>query len=116
MELTEDLLNRVHLYFDVPYKPIMEHLKNEGSQCRNGGWFSSLGSLIRKTSSYTLRKSSRVVQNSFYATCISPAFAMLTWAIIGGNSNLPWNGGVDPTAFLVPIIAFTVPYILESMA
>ena len=41
---------------------------------------------------------------------------MLTWAIIGGTDTVPWSGGIDSKAFIAPIIALTVPYILENLA
>lgn len=47
---------------------------------------------------------------------LSPAFAMLTWAIIGGNSKIPFQKGMDIKSLLIPIVAFTVPYMLDSMA
>jgi len=47
---------------------------------------------------------------------LSPAFAMITWAIIGGSATLPWKGGIDAKTILIPIIAFSVPYMLDSMA
>jgi len=47
---------------------------------------------------------------------LSPAFAMLTWAIIGGSGTIPWKGGMDIKSLVIPIVAFTVPYMLDSMA
>lgn len=47
---------------------------------------------------------------------LSPAFAMLTWAVIGGNSKIPFQKGMDIKSFIIPIVAFTVPYMLDSMA
>ena len=41
---------------------------------------------------------------------------MLTWAIIGGSSTLPWKGGMDIKSLIIPVVAFTVPYMLDSMA
>ncbi len=41
---------------------------------------------------------------------------MLTWAIIGGSATIPWKGGMDIKSLVIPIVAFTVPYMLDSMA
>ena len=94
----------------------MEKLKTEGAEDRKGSWIDSFRSLIRQTTSYALRKGSKVVQNTGYASMLSPAFAMLTWAIIGGNTSIPWKGWLDAKTILIPILAFTVPYMLDSMA
>jgi hypothetical protein len=94
----------------------MEKLKTEGADNRKGSWTDYFASLIKKASSYALRKGSRVVQNTGYASVLSPAFAMLTWAIIGGSSTLPWKGGIDIKSLIIPVIAFTVPYMLDNMA
>ena len=81
-----------------------------------GTWGDYFSSLVKKASSYALRKGSRVVQNTGYASMLTPAFAMLSWAIIGGNSTLPWKGGIDIKSLIIPLVAFTVPYMLDSMA
>lgn len=91
-------------------------MKTKGASDRKGGWGDYLVSLFRKTSSYGLRKCSKVVQNSYYASLLSPAFTILTWAIIGGSSTLPWSGGIDIKSFMIPAIAFTVPYLLDYVA
>lgn len=116
LELLEDVLSRVELYFGIKVGSIMGKLKAEGAEDIKGSWIDSFRSLIRKTTSYALRKGSKVVQNSGYAAVLSPGFAMLTWAIIGGNSASPWKGGIDIKTILIPILAFTVPYMLDSMA
>ena len=94
----------------------MEKLKTEGADNRKGSWGEYFASLIKKSSSYALRKGSRVVQNTGFAAVLSPGFAMLTWAIIGGSSTLPWKGGIDIKSLIIPIVAFTVPYMLDNMA
>ncbi len=114
--MIEDLLSRVELYFGISCDKIMEKLKEQGADNRKGTWAGYFSSLLKRTSSYALRKGSKVVQNTGYASMLSPAFAMLTWAIIGGSSTLPWQGGVDIKVLLIPLVAFTVPYMLESMA
>lgn len=81
-----------------------------------GTWGDYFSSLVKRASSYALRKGSRVVQNTGYASMLTPAFAMLSWAIIGGNSTLPWKGGIDIKSLIIPLVAFTVPYMLDSMA
>lgn len=112
LEVLEDLLSRVELYFGIKTDSIMEKLKTEGADNRKGNWGEYFASLIKKATSYALRKGSRVVQNTGYASVLSPAFAMLTWAIIGGNSTLPWKGGPDIKSLIIPFVAFTVPYML----
>ena len=47
---------------------------------------------------------------------LTPAFAILTWAIIGGSTTIPWKGGFDAKSLLIPVLAFTVPYMLDGMA
>lgn len=94
----------------------MEKLKEQGADNRKGSWTDYFSSLVRKTTSYALRKGAKVVQNTGYASMLSPAFAMLTWAIIGGSSTLPWKGGMDIKSLIIPVVAFTVPYMLDSMA
>lgn len=47
---------------------------------------------------------------------LTPAFAILTWAIIGGSGTIPWKGGFDAKSLLIPVLAFTVPYMLDGMA
>lgn len=116
MELLEDLLARIELYFGIRSDKIMEKLKSEGADYRKGSWSDYFSSLIKKTLSAALRKGSKVVQNTGYATILSPAFAMLSLAIIGGNSVKTLKGGVDIKSWIIPIIAFTVPYMLDSMA
>jgi len=109
-------LSRIELYFGIKTESIMEKLKTEGADNRKGSWTDYFFSLMKKSTSYALRKGSRVVQNTGYASVLSPAFAMLTWAIIGGNSTLPWKGGMDIKSLIIPIVAFTVPYMLDNMA
>lgn len=41
---------------------------------------------------------------------------MLTWAIIGGNANLPFQGGFDYKTLIFPVIAYTIPYLLDNVA
>ncbi len=116
LEVIEDLLERIELYFGISCDRIMEKLKQEGAENRKGTWVDCFSSLLKKTTSYALRKGSRVVQNTGWASMLSPAFAMLTWAIIGGSSTLPWKGGIDIKSLLIPLVAFTVPFMLDSMA
>ena len=112
LEMLEDLLSRVKLYFGIKTESIMERLKTEGADNRKGTWGEYFASLVKKATSYALRKGSRVVQNTGYASVLSPAFAMLTWAIIGSSATLPWKGGIDMKSLIIPFVAFTVPYML----
>lgn len=77
-------------------------------------WTDSFLSIIRKVSSYTLRKSSKIIQSSFF-TAVAPAAAMLTFAIIGGNT-LPWQGSMNSKMLLAPALAITLPYLLDGLA
>jgi hypothetical protein len=94
----------------------MEKLKSSGAEDRKGTWGSYFSSLFRRTISYAFRKGSKVAQNTGYASMLSPAFAMITWAIIGGSSKIPFTGMIDYKTILIPVLAFTVPYMLDSMA
>ena len=72
-------------------------------------------SAVRKLTSYTLRKSSKVIQSSFFTT-LAPATAMLTLAIIGGSATLPWKSDIDGKLLIAPMVALTVPYVLDGLA
>lgn len=74
----------------------------------------SFSSLVRNVSSYTLRKSSKIIQSSFF-TAVAPAAAILTLAIIGGT-NLPWKTDINSKLLIAPAIAITVPYLLDGLA
>lgn len=95
---------------------VIEKAKKEGIDLGSKRtWAESFSSAIRNVSSYTLRKSSKIIQSSFFTT-IAPAAAMLTLAIIGGSATIPWQP-TNQTKFLVaPIIAITVPYFLDGLA
>ena len=41
---------------------------------------------------------------------------MLTLAIIGGSATLPWQSDINGKLLIAPIIAITVPYLLDGMA
>lgn len=41
---------------------------------------------------------------------------MLTLAIIGGSASLPWESDLNGKLLVAPIIAITVPYLLDSLA
>lgn len=70
--------------------------------------------MVRNVSSFALRKSSKLVQSSFF-TAVAPAAAMLTIAIIGGNT-LTWKPAMNSNLMLGPLIAITVPYLLDGLA
>jgi hypothetical protein len=81
----------------------------------NNTWFSSMGSVFRNVTSYALRKSSKVIQSAFF-TALAPTAAMLTFAIIGGTATLPWKTDLNIKALLTPLIAVTVPFVLDTLA
>lgn len=116
IEKTQDLLERIELYFDIKTPMVIEKAKKEGVDLGSKRtWGESFFSAIRNVSSYTLRKSSKIIQSSFFTT-IAPAAAMLTLAIIGGSASLPFQP-INQSKFLVaPIIAITVPYFLDGLA
>lgn len=70
---------------------------------------------MRNITSYTLRKSSKVIQTSFFTT-LAPATAMLTLAIIGGSATLPWESDINGSLLIAPMMAITVPYMLDYLA
>lgn len=70
---------------------------------------------MRNLTSYGLRKSSKVVQSSFF-TALAPAAAMLTLAIIGGSATLPWPSVMNEKLLIAPVIAVTVPFLLDGLA
>lgn len=74
-------------------------------------------SMVRKVSSYTLRKTSKIIQSSVF-TAIAPAAAMLTIAIVGGSTMkaLPFQPAVNSKFMLTPVIAIAVPYLLDGLA
>lgn len=116
IERTQDLLERVELYFGIKTPMLIEKAKKEGIESKD---HHSLGdafaSTLRSLTSYTLRKGSKVIQTSFF-TAAAPAAAMLTLAIIGGNATLPWQSDINGKLLIAPIIAITVPYILDFLA
>lgn len=71
--------------------------------------------MVRNVSSFALRKSAKIVQSSFF-TAVAPAAAMLTIAIIGGGSSLPWKPAMTSNYLIGPLIAITVPYLLDGIA
>lgn len=75
----------------------------------------AIRSAIRNLTSYTLRKSSKVIQSSFF-TAMAPAAVMLTLAIIGGSATLPWQSDINAKLLIAPIAALTVPYLLDTLA
>lgn len=95
---------------------VIEKAKKEGIDLGSKrSWGESFFSAIRNVSSYTLRKSSKIIQSSFFTT-VAPAAAMLTLAIIGGSKSMVFQP-MNQTKFLVaPIIAITVPYFLDGLA
>jgi hypothetical protein len=71
--------------------------------------------MIRNVTSYTLRKSSKIIQSSFF-TAVAPAAAMLTLAIIGGSATLPFPSDLNAKLLIAPLIAISVPYALDGVA
>ena len=41
---------------------------------------------------------------------------MLTFAIIGGSATLPWKSDIDGRLLIAPMMAITVPYLLDGLA
>ena len=82
------MLARIELYFDIKAPVIMEKVKSEGYNGKMT-WGESFLSMVRKISSYSLRKGSKAIQTTLF-TSVAPAAAMLTLAIIGGSASLPW--------------------------
>jgi hypothetical protein len=82
---------------------------------KNNSFFNSISSVFRNITSYTLRKSSKIIQSTFFTT-LAPAAAMLTFAIIGGTATLPWKTDLNFKAVLAPLIAVTVPFVLDNLA
>jgi hypothetical protein len=71
--------------------------------------------MIRNVTSYTLRKSSKIISSTFF-TAVAPSMAMLTFAIIGGSATLPWKSDLNAKLLFVPLMAISVPYALDSLA
>jgi hypothetical protein len=70
---------------------------------------------LRNITSYTLRKSSKVIQSSFF-TAVAPAAAMLTLAIIGGSATIPWQSDINGKLLVAPVVAIALPYLLDGLA
>lgn len=47
---------------------------------------------------------------------LAPAALMLTLAIIGGTSTLPWKPDLTITSIMPAVGAIAIPYILDGMA
>jgi len=41
---------------------------------------------------------------------------MLTLAVVGGNKNIPWPSDLNINLLIAPTVAFTVPFLLDSLA
>ena len=41
---------------------------------------------------------------------------MLTLAIIGGSATLPWESDINGKLLIAPMVAITVPYLLDGLA
>lgn len=115
IELTQDLLERVELYLNIPTPLLIEKAKKQGVDSHHRSMADAVRSAIRNLTSYTLRKSSKIIQSSFF-TAMAPAAVMLTLAIIGGSASLPWSSDINGKLLIAPIVAITVPYILDGVA
>jgi len=71
--------------------------------------------MVRNVASYSLRKSSKVVQSTLF-TAMAPAAAMLTIAIIGGTSTIPFSSDMSAKLLLGPLVAISVPFVLDGLA
>jgi len=116
IEQTQDLLERVELYFDVKTPIVIEKMKKEGIEEKKGtSWSSSFSSMMRNMTSFALRKSSKIVQSTFF-TSLAPSLAMLTLAIIGGSATLPWKSDINIKLLIAPLMAISVPFMLDGLA
>jgi hypothetical protein len=70
--------------------------------------------MVRNVSSFALRKSSKIVQSSFF-TAIAPAAAMLTLAVIGGKT-FSLKPAANANLLIGPLMAITIPYLLDGLA
>ena len=115
VQQTQDLLNRIDLYFNIKTPTVIERLKKEGIDNSKGGWFDMFAKNVKSLSSIALRKGSKMVQANFF-TAMAPAAAMVTFAIMGSTSTLPWKTDINLNAFIPAMMVMVVPYMLDSMA
>lgn len=54
--------------------------------------------------------------SSTFFTAVAPAALMLTLAIMGGMSNIPWEGAMTTKNLITSAAIVVVPFMLDSMA
>lgn len=54
--------------------------------------------------------------SSTFFTAVAPAALMLTLAIMGGMSNIPWKGAMTTKNLITSAAIVVVPFMLDSMA
>ena len=106
---------RLELYFKVKTPHVIEKVRQEGFKSEKNTWTGTIGNFMKKMVSYSLRKGSKTIQSAFL-TALAPAAIMLTLAIMGGTSTLPWKTDLDINALIPAITVIAVPYALDSMA
>ena len=47
---------------------------------------------------------------------MAPSAFILTLAIISGSATLPWKSVINGQLLITPIIALTIPFVLEGLA
>ena len=56
-----------------------------------------------------------MVQANFFAA-MAPAAAMITFAIMGSTSTLPWKSDLNLQALIPSMMVVVVPFLLDSLA
>lgn len=116
IEATQDLLERAELYFGIKVPEVLEKTRKEGTDSKESSWLYSFLNTGREISAFALRRSSKLIQSTLFAT-MAPAAAMLTLAIMGGTSTFPWqHNSVNMKTLMAPLLAATVPYFMETLA
>jgi len=54
--------------------------------------------------------------SSTFFTAVAPAALMLTLAIMGGMSNIPWKGAMTTKNLITSAAIVVVPFMLDLMA
>jgi hypothetical protein len=70
---------------------------------------------VRKLLSFGLRKGAKMITSTFF-TAVAPAALMLTLAIMGGMTNIPWKGAMTTKNLVTSAAIVAVPFLLDSMA
>lgn len=70
---------------------------------------------MKKLMSFGLRKGSKTIQSAFF-TSLAPTALMLTLAIMGGTTTLPWKTDLDYKTILTSLAIISIPQILDMAA